>query len=104
MIKNLKNKMYKYIDKYGLNSQKTINISEQLDSEINKFYESSSMLYFYNQSKLGLIKYYNINNKLPNTFEWNSYAKNNDYLSSESIQYISKKDFDNWCIQTNKTR
>ena len=28
MIKNLKNKMYKYIDKYGLNSQKTINIKQ----------------------------------------------------------------------------
>lgn len=98
MIKNLKNKMYKYIDKYGLNSKKTIAISEQLDNEINKFYENSSMVYFYNQSKNGLLQYYDTHKNIPTISEWSKYAKENDYLSYESIQYMSGMRFDVWCL------
>lgn len=107
MIKRLKEKMYKYIDKYGLNSRKTIDISQQLDNELNRFYENSSMVYFYNQSKNGLLDYYNINNNLPNTSQWCKYAKENNYLSPESIQYMSGMRFDIWCLgihySSNKT-
>ena len=100
MIKNLKNKMYQYIEKYGLTSNKTVNASQQLDKELNKYYsENSSMIYFYKQSIDGLLKYYNIHASFPSITEWNSYAKKENYLSHESIQYICGKKFDSWCIE-----
>lgn len=102
MIKQLKNKMYKFIDRYGLNSIRTVNVSQQLDEELNKYYESSSMKYFYNQSKSGLLEYFNIHDNFPDISKWNEYAKYNNYLSSESIKYISGKRFDLWCLETIK--
>ena len=38
MLKNLRNKMYKYIDEYGLNSEETLKISQEVDLEINNYY------------------------------------------------------------------
>lgn len=97
MIKKLKNKMYQYINKYGLNSEKTLKVSQNLDKELNKYYENSNMKYFYNQSKNGLLKYFNCHANFPDINEWNTYAKENNFLSAESIQYISGKNFEWWC-------
>ena len=100
MIKKLKTIMYQYINKYGINSQKTVDISQQLDIELNRYYESSSMKYFYEQSKKGILEYFHDFKKYPNSFEWNSYAKEKDYLSFISIEYMSRMNFDFWCNKT----
>jgi len=43
MLKNLRNKMYKYIDEYGLNSEETLKISQEVDLEINNYYRTISL-------------------------------------------------------------
>ena len=44
MLKNLRNKMYKYIDEYGLNSEETLKISQEVDLEINNYYRTISIM------------------------------------------------------------
>ena len=101
MLKKLKNKMYQYIDKYGLCSEKTLTISQQIDKEINNYY-SSNMKYYYKQSIQGLQNYFNIYRDLPNKSNWNEYAFQNNFLSSKSIEYISCKTFNSWCRDSYK--
>ena len=59
MLKNLRNKMYKYIDEYGLNSEETLKISQEVDLEINNYYRTISIMkYHYEQSVLGIQNYF----------------------------------------------
>ena len=100
MLKNLRNKMYQYIDKYGLDSEKTLKISQEVDLEINNYYNNiSAMKYHYEQSILGIQNYFYTYNILPTNSDWNTYAFENDFLSSISIEYIYCNRFRSWCIK-----
>lgn len=101
-IKGLKTKLNKSIEKNGLNSNKTITISEEIDKLVKEYYDSikelrypkkSKMKDFYKKAYEALLEFTEKNNKFPSTSEWNKYAKNNNYLSNVSIEYMSKS---NW--------
>lgn len=88
IISELRKKLHDSIKKFGLTSEKTYKISVELDEAIVKYYENSSMLYFYERSIEGLKQYIKDNNKEPTISEWNKYAMENNYLSSESMKYM----------------
>lgn len=90
VISKLRKKLHESIIKYGLSSNKTYEASVELDEEIEKYYNNTFMGYFYNVSLEGLKQYIQENSKRPDTHEWNCYAKENNYLSSESMKYIEK--------------
>ena len=50
MLKNLRNKMYKYIDEYGLNSEETLKISQEVDLEINNYYRTISIMKYHSNT------------------------------------------------------
>ena len=101
-IRNLINKLHKSIKKSGLNSEETRKISDEIDVLINEYYNSieqikypeySEMLIYYNNSYKALKKVTNEMKKFPLVQEWNKYAKENNYLSHLSLEYISKLDW-----------
>lgn len=101
-IRNLRNKLHKSIKKSGLNSEETRKISDEIDVLINEYYNSieqikypkySEMLIYYNNSYKALKKVTNEMKKFPLVQEWNKYAKENNYLSHLSLEYISKLDW-----------
>lgn len=61
-----------------------------------------NMKYWYEISIIGLQKYFKIYKRIPGTVEWNKYAHKNNYLSSESIRYISGLKFHRWCKEMRK--
>jgi len=98
-IKSLKRKLDKSVQKNGLNSIETKVISEEINILINEYYNSveqqvysqeSEMLIYYNNSYKELKKVTDEMKKFPATQEWNKYAKENNYLSNVSLEYISK--------------
>ena len=56
-----------------------------------------NMKFWYEKSISGLQKYFKIYKRIPGIEEWNKYAYENNYLSSESIRYISGLKFQRWC-------
>ncbi len=56
-----------------------------------------NMKFWYEISIVGLQKYFKIYKRIPAIEEWNKYAHKNNYLSSESIRYISGLKFQKWC-------
>ncbi len=88
IIENLRKKLHDSIQKFGLTSKEAYKISLELDEEIVKYYNNSPMLYYYKQSIEGIKKYIKENGKEPTKKEWNKYAFENNYLSSESLKYI----------------
>lgn len=88
IISKLREKLHDSIQKYGLMSSKTYEASVKLDEAIVEYYKNSPMLNYYEKSLEGLKKYIEINKKQPNKKEWNKYAYENNYLSSESMRYI----------------
>lgn len=93
MIEYLRKKMHESILKYGLKSEEAYEASTCLDKEISKYYELHPMRYYYEESINGIKKYIKKYNKRPTKKQWNRYAKNNNYLSSESMNYIGKIKF-----------
>ena len=89
-IEDLKKKLYTEIDVSGLNSNKTREISEEIDNEINKYYNEQTEMYKnYIKSILHLKKITQVFGDFPTTREWNKYAKENMLLSNVTIEYIS---------------
>lgn len=99
VINELKNKLYENITKYGINSKKTYQASVELDKSIVDLYKSqkSIMYYFYEKSIEGLNNYIKKNKRYPSIEQWNKIAKQENYLSHESLQYISRTNFENLC-------
>lgn len=56
-----------------------------------------NMRFWYERSVSGLQEYVDIYNKIPDVAGWNRYAQKNNYLSTESIKYISGLKFHRWC-------
>lgn len=94
VIEYLRKKMHDSISKYGLSSKEAYEASTCLDKEIAKYYDSHPMKYYYEKSMNGIKEYTKKYNKKPSISEWNIYAKNNNYLSSESMKYIGKIKFE----------
>lgn len=101
-IKNLRNKLHKSIKKNGLNSEETRKISDEIDVLIKEYYNSieeikypkdSEMLEYYNKSYETLKIMTQELKRFPQVKEWNKYAKENNYLSHLSLEYMSKLDW-----------
>lgn len=106
-FKKLQNELHKNIEKYGLNSEKTRKISEKYNKLVNSYYEKERLYHEGNlmhiKYKLSLSKLRQITiefGKFPSIEEWNQYAKQLNFLSSESIKYISGN---NWHDLRNRT-
>ena len=91
-IDELKQKLHDSIKKYGIDSEETYKVSRELDKKIVNYYENSTMLNLYKKSKIGFEEYRKQFGR-PSTKEWNKYAKENDFLCSESMKYIGKVKF-----------
>lgn len=101
-ISSLKNKLNKTIQRTGLNSKETREISDKIDSLINEYYNSikeieysefSNMYYYYKKSYEALKNVTQQLERFPPVQEWNKFAKENNHLSSISLEYIAKT---NW--------
>ena len=98
-IRSLRNKLHKSIKKNGLDSDETRKISDEMDKLINEYYDNiqrisypanSEMKVYYEQSYKQLKIVTQQLERFPSTQEWNKFAKENCLLSSMSMQYISK--------------
>ena len=98
-IRSLRNKLHKSIKKNGLDSDETRKISDEMDKLINEYYDNiqqieyptdSEMKVYYEQSYKQLKIVTQQLERFPFTQEWNKFAKENCLLSSMSMQYISK--------------
>lgn len=98
-IKSLRNKLHKSIKKHGVNAEETRKISDEMDKLINEYYDNiqrisyptdSEMKVYYEQSYKQLKIVTQQLESFPSVQEWNKFAKENCLLSSMSMQYISK--------------
>ena len=98
-IKSLRNKLHKSIKKYGVNAEETRKISDEMDKLINEYYNNiqrisypadSEMKVYYEQSYKQLKIVTQQLERFPSIQEWNQIAKEKYLLSSTSMQYISK--------------
>lgn len=96
ILEPIRSELHMAIDKYGINSKKAIEKSEEFNKLLNIYYEKESK---YSEDNMMEIKYReaieilkNITKvfaKYPTVNEWNKYAKEKCLLSSESIKYLS---------------
>ena len=98
-IEELRCKLHKELEKSGFDTKKALKISEELDELIENFYVEKNMKKT-NDKNNSLYKEYIIAyNRLKELFkedgtfptekEWNNIAKNEKYLNSRSIKYVS---------------
>lgn len=92
-ISELRKNLHDSIKKYGIDSNYTYQISVELDKKIIEHYENRSMKILFQKSYNGFYEYKKIFGKKPSRKEWNRYAFENDYLSSESMKYIGDVKF-----------
>jgi len=101
-IRSLQRKIDASIAKNGLSDIKTVELSLEIDELINNYYKqtkvreypkSSPILYYYNVSYSRLKDLTRERKKFPTVQEWNSYAKGNRLLSTESIKYIAMQEW-----------
>lgn len=101
-IRSLQRKIDASIAKNGLSDIKTVELSLEIDELINNYYKqtkvreypkSSPILYYYNVSYSRLKDLTRERKKFPTVKEWNSYAKGNRLLSTESIKYIAMQEW-----------
>ncbi len=100
-IEELRCKLHKELEKSGFDTKKALKISEELDKLIEKFYIEKNMKkpndngnILYKEYLIAYNKLKNLVKKLdwfPTEKEWNDIAKNEKYLNSRSMKYISKK-------------
>lgn len=98
-IRSLRNKLHKSIKNSGLDSNETRRISDEMDKLINEYYDNiqqieypsdSEMRLYYEQSYRAMKTTTQQLERFPSIQEWNQIAKEKYLLSSTSIQYISK--------------
>ena len=93
MVNNNKRNIIKY--KRGKEAYHRKNIGIQQNSKKQK-------RDYYVESMSALIVYLKNNEENPNENTWNHYAVENDYLSSKSIGYLSKINFNTLCRKLRK--
>ena len=97
-IKSLRKRLNISIEINGINSKETQKLSKEMNVLINKYYDrkkvgypcNSSMKEKYEHSYIQLKEMTKRMNRFPTVNIWNKYAKQNDYLSNRSIEYISE--------------
>ena len=98
-IRSLRNKLHKSIKKNGLDSDETRKISDEIDVLINKYYNNIQQIKYPAGSEMKIYYEYSYKQlkivtqqleRFPSVQEWNKFAKENVLLSSMSMQYISK--------------
>ena len=94
-IEELRQKLHRAIEEYGLNSEEVYKISIEMDKLVNKrgYNEKNLMYNKYLESMFELRKISKIFGEFPTISEWNKYAKENYLLNSESIKYMSGLDW-----------
>lgn len=101
-IKVMQVKLDENVEKHGLDHEKTIEISKQIDIMINYYlfitktreYPSESIIKkYYDISYEALKKYTEKYSKFPSVNGWNRLAKKKKYLCSEAIKYITILDW-----------
>ena len=94
-IEELRQKLHRAIEEYGLNSEEVYKISIETDKLLNKrgYNEKNLMYNKYLESMFELRKISKIFGEFPTISEWNKYAKENYLLNSESIKYMSGLDW-----------
>ena len=99
-FEKLRKKLHGAIELYGLDSEKTKKISKRYNKLVNVYYlnekqyhEGTFMHVKYLESIACLKKITRDFIKFPTITEWNHYAKENVLLNSESLKYISGKDW-----------
>lgn len=101
-IKTIRKLLDKNVEKYGLNSNETREISNKMDKLIKEYYDSIKTVEYPNFSDMFLYykkSYEMLKNvtlqlkKFPSVQEWNKFAKENNCLSHISLEYISKLDW-----------
>lgn len=98
-IRKLRKELNESFNKNGVNSSKTRKISDKMDKLINEYYSSIEERRFPISSEMD-IHYRNSYNalkamteqleKFPSVGQWNKFAKENNYLSNVSLEYISQ--------------
>ena len=98
-IEELRCKLHKELEKSGFDTKKALKISEELDELIEKFYVEKNMKKTDNKNNSLYKEYMIAYNRLKELFkedgtfptekEWNNIAKNEKYLNSRSIKYVS---------------
>ena len=99
-IEELRCKLHKELEKSGFDTKKALKISEELDELIEKFYVEKNMKKTDNKNNSLYKEYIIAYNRLKEIFkedgtfptekEWNNIAKNEKYLNSRSIKYVSE--------------
>jgi len=101
-IRSCRKKLNSAVKRTGLNSIETRKISDKMNELINEYYSSietvkfqssSYMNDFYKTSYESLKKITEEFNKFPSIVEWNKYAKENNLLSSITMEYITTLDW-----------
>lgn len=104
IIKGIRKKLNKAVIKYGLNSNETRKISDEIDKKINEYYNSikqieyppNNILYENKEKAYKKIKEITYNNKkFPTVQQWNQIAKDKGYLSHISLEYMLQTNWNN---------
>lgn len=101
-IRKCRKKLNDSVIKNGIQSFATRKLSDKMDDLINNYYKSVEVVHFPDNSKMK--DYYKRScdeiksitkelNKFPTISQWNQHAKENNLLSSASLQYITKLDW-----------
>lgn len=107
-INRLKKELDKSVKKTGINSDETREISNKVDKLIKEYYVSiretefpsySDMYLYYKHAYKALKNVTQQLKKFPTIQEWDNFAKENNYLSHTSLEYISKHNWNNLRIK-----
>jgi hypothetical protein len=103
VMNELKNKLKNIINKYGINSKEAYNQSLKIAFELeNSYKRKNAITSYYNESMCALEKYIKKNEANPNEKTWNIFAKENKYLSAETLGYLYGKGFNKLCKDIRK--
>lgn len=97
-MENLRKQLHKTIEKSGIDAEKTLKISEELDELIKKYYikKNNNNIkdnVMYIEYKIAYNQIKQLTKKLgyfPTVKEWNEVARKDIYLNNKSIEYISR--------------
>lgn len=95
-IEKTRKVLHRNIEKYGLDSKEVREVSTQLDELINMYYgkdREETMQAEYRVAYEELKRYTRENKEFPSVQAWDKYAKENNLISSGSLKFLSKM---NW--------
>ncbi|MCI8485994.1 MAG: aspartyl-phosphate phosphatase Spo0E family protein [Clostridia bacterium] len=103
-IEKTRKVLHRNIEKYGLDSKEVREVSLQLDELINMYYgkdREETMQAEYRVAYEELKRLTRENKEFPSVQKWDEYAKENNLISSESLKFLSKM---NWNKLRNKIK